>query len=124
MDQDQPEHTSNRFPWLETILTAVLAIIVISSINVLFGDNIREGVDNFCTQNNLWCAPPTPTPTATPTPTPTPTETPIVTPTFTPTTTPTLEPTLTPTPEPVITLTGTISPEILTPETLTATVAP
>ena len=83
-----------KLPWLEIIILAVLALIIIVSVNAIFGQDISNGIDNFCTANGLWCAPPTPTPTATPTPTMTPQPTRTPGPTITPTQTgtSTLEP--------------------------------
>jgi hypothetical protein len=77
-----------KLPWLEIILVAVLLLMIGSSISALFGQDIRQAVDIFCTEQELWCAPPTPTPTLTPTPTatPLPTRTPL--PTVTPESTP------------------------------------
>ncbi|MCU0489242.1 MAG: hypothetical protein MUE67_09850 [Anaerolineales bacterium] len=77
-----------KLPWLEIILVAVLLLMIGSSISALFGQDIRQAVDNFCAEQELWCAPPTPTPTLTPTPTatPLPTRTPL--PSATPDTTP------------------------------------
>jgi hypothetical protein len=77
----------NKLPWLEIILVAILVLMIMAGINAFFGRDIRSGIANFCTANELWCAPPTPTSTLTPTPTitPQPTNTPQPTVTSTPT---------------------------------------
>lgn len=88
-----------KLPWLEIALVAILVLMIISSVNALFGEDIRNGIDDFCTAQELWCAPPTPTPTSTPTPTltPAPTRTPAPTITPSPTGTPDLTATANPT---------------------------
>ncbi len=74
-----------KLPWLEITLIAILLLMVASSISALFGRDIRNEIESFCTAQELWCAPPIPTPTSTPTPTftPRPTRTPTPTATLT-----------------------------------------
>jgi hypothetical protein len=76
-------------PWLEITLTVILVLMLIASLSALFGRDIRQGIENYCTQQELWCAPPTPTPTITPTPTVTPRPTSTITPTAMMTSSPT-----------------------------------
>jgi hypothetical protein len=78
----------NKLPWLEIILVAILVLMIMAGINAFFGRDIRSGIANFCTANELWCAPPTLTPTITPSPTNTPRPTITPRPTNTPTPTP------------------------------------
>ena len=45
-----------KLPWLEIILVAILLLMIVSSISALFGQDLRQGIDHFCTANSLWCA--------------------------------------------------------------------
>jgi hypothetical protein len=84
MNEDGSEVTGKRpTPWLEITLTVILILMIVSSFNALFARDIRQSIENYCTQQGLWCAPPTPTQTFTPTPT----NTPRPTSTFAPTNT-------------------------------------
>ena len=77
-----------KLPWFEIILIAILVMMIIVTINALYGEIISDSITTYCATQELWCAPATPTPTITITPTVTPTLTPVPTFTLIPGTTP------------------------------------
>jgi len=106
------------------LVSAGLDVSQFSTSAHIFGFSFEKQLFDYY----LWCATPTPTPTATPTATstPTPTETPTNTPTSSPTSTPTETPTATPTETATATPTetATATPTATATETPTPTETP